>query len=491
MRVLLTILPVLLPIILGALIPTFNFTDKKKRECYVLGVVLVNTALIFLLFAMGIRGRVEVLHLTGSIDLAFRIDGLGMAFGGLLAALWPLASLYAFEYMEHEGRENTFFTWYTITYGVAVGIAFASNLITMYLCYEILTLVTLPIIMHEMDVKAISAGRKYLMYSMCGAAFGLMAIMVLMTLAGTTEFAYGGVLIGAEIDGKQMILQWAYLIAFFGFGVKAAVWPLHGWLPSAGVAPTPVTALLHAVAVVNAGVFAIMRVTYYAFGTDVVKGTWVQYTVQAFVFFTIVFGSSMALKEQHLKRRLAYSTVANLSYMLLGVTMMSPEGFQAGIAHMVFHGTMKIVLFFAAGAVIVHAHREYVFQMRGIGYKMPVVFVCFTVGSLGVIGVPGICGFISKYYLAESAVKSGSPFAYIGVAALIISAVLTAIYTMTVVVTVFCPENDYDKASKEGVEDAGWQMKLPMVVLSIAMILMGLFSGPLITFFTNVAGGLV
>ena len=491
MSTFLVLIPVLFPILAGAIIPLFKFEKASKREIYVSTVVILNSLLVFGMFFTGVKDSFTIVQLNEAIGITLRIDGMSMVFGGLLAGLWPLASIYAFEYMEHEGKENIFFTFYTMTYGIALGVAFSANLVTMYLFYELLTLITLPIIMHKMDKKAINAGRKYLIYSIAGAAFAFMGIMVLYSATGTTDFVYGGVINAAESAIDPNWLLFAYLVVFMGFGVKAAVFPLHGWLPTAGVAPTPVTALLHAVAVVKAGVFAIIRATYYSFGADFLRGTWVQTVVILLAAFTIVFGSSMALKEQHLKRRLAYSTVSNLSYILLGVTLMTPMGLAAGLSHMIFHGIMKICLFFCAGAIICKTEREYVYQLRGFGKKMPVTIGCFAVASMALVGVPGMCGFISKWNLATAAADLDTPASILGICALIISAILTAIYLFTVVIRAYLPGENFDYSTIDDVKDPTNFMKIPLIILCVAMVVFGLFSQPLMNFFRSVASGLI
>ena len=491
MSTFLILIPVLFPILAGAIIPLFKFEEASKREIYVSTVVILNSLLVFGMFFLGIKDSFTIVQLSESIGITLRIDGMSMVFGGLLAGLWPLASIYAFEYMEHEGKENIFFTFYTMTFGIALGVAFSANLITMYLFYELLTLITLPIIMHKMDDKAINAGRKYLIYSIAGAAFAFMGIMVLYSATGTTDFMYGGVINAAELGLDPNWLLFAYLVVFMGFGVKAAVFPLHGWLPTAGVAPTPVTALLHAVAVVKAGVFAIIRVTYYSFGTGFLKDTWVQNVVMLLAATTIVFGSAMALREKHLKRRLAYSTVSNLSYILLGVTVMTPLGLAAGLSHMIFHGIMKICLFFCAGAIICKTEREYVYQLKGFGKKMPVTMGCFAIASMALVGVPGLCGFISKWNIATAAADLETPVAFVGICALIISAILTAIYLFTVVIHAYLPGEDFDYSTIDDVQDPTNFMKVPLIILCVAMLVFGLFSQPLMDFFRNVATGLI
>lgn len=240
-----------------------------------------------------------------------------------------------------------------------------------------------------------------------------------------------------KIGDKINMMLFVYVLCFLGFGVKTAIWPFSGWLPKAGVAPTPVTALLHAVAVVNTGAFATMRVTYYSFGTGLLKGTWAQGVVMLLVIFTIVYGCSRALKETHLKRRLAWSTVSNMSYILFGVTLMTPLGLAAALCHMLFHSFMKICSFFCAGAVIHRTNRTYVHELDGLGRRMPRVFAIFTVSGMALMGVPGLAGFISKWQLAQAAAADDNPLAWVGVGALLVSALLTAIYMLTISVRAF------------------------------------------------------
>ena len=329
--------------------------------------------------------------------------------------------------MTKEKHEKVFFMFYTITYGVTLGIALADNILTMYFFYELLTLVTVPLVMHTLTREAILASRKYLYYSLGGAAFAFIGMIFVIIYGNTTEFVLGGVLDVGRIGDRTNVLLLIYVIAFMGFGVKAAVCPFNSWLPQAGVAPTPVTALLHAVAVVKAGAFAIIRLTFYSFGTDFLKGTWAQYTVMAVVMFTIVYGCSRAVKETHLKRRLAYSTISNLSYILFGVTIMTPLGMTGALTHMVFHAFMKICSFFCAGAIMYRTEKHYIHELDGLGRRMPWVFGIFTISSLALMGVPGLAGFISKWNLAYAAVESGNTLAYFGIGCLLVSALLTEI----------------------------------------------------------------
>ena len=269
------------------------------------------------------------------------------------------------------------------------------------------------------------------------------------------------------------------------------MFPFHGWLPVASVAPTPVTALLHAVAVVNAGAFAIMRITYYSFGTSLVKNTWAQSIVLSLAIITIFYGSARAVKEQHFKRRLAYSTVSNLSYIIFGTLLMSPLGLVGALAHMVFHSLMKIVLFFCAGAILHETKREYIFELTGLARKMPKLMVCFTLSAFALVGVPPLTGFLSKWYLLQAAIKEGTPIAYIGLAVLMISAFFTALYLFTIVARVYSPRREFDYTSLGQVKDPNWFMLLPMGLFCGITIFFALHSLPLIHYFQAIANGTV
>jgi multicomponent Na+:H+ antiporter subunit D len=433
----------------------------------------------------GEMGALRALDMAHDLSLYFHIDGLSKVFAGILAGLWPLATLYAFEYMRHEERNNLFFSFYTMTYGVCIGIAFAGNLMTLYLFYELLTLSTLTLVIHKLDGPSILAARKYMTYSLAGAAFAFIGFMFILRYGFTTNFRYGGVLDVTKVAGHENLLYLIFVLTVLGFGVKAAIFPFHGWLPTASVAPTPVTALLHAVAVVKAGAFAIMRVTYYSFGTDFLYGSWAQYVMMAFAITTILFASSRAVKEIHLKRRLAYSTISNLSYIIFGASIMTPDGFQGGMAHMVTHAIMKITLFFCAGAIMHQTGREYIYELKGIGRSMPFVMGCFTLGSAAVMGVPMLCGFVSKWTIATAAVRSQNPLAMAGVFAILFSAFLTAVYLFSVVVKAFFrTENELDANL-----DPNWYMKFPIILLCIAVVIVGIYSGPLLSFLQQVASG--
>ena len=486
------ILPVVLPILGGALMPLLHLPERQ-RNLFLELLVLLTSILAVLCVIQRPADGFTMFHLTGNMDFALRLDGLGSVFTCLLAVLWPLATLYAFEYMRHEERTTSFFAFYTMTYGVTLGIAMAKNLVTMYLFYELLTLVSVYLVMHPMTRKALHASRTYLYYSIGGAAFAFISLIFVILFGETTDFILGGVLDpGVVGDNLQTVLV-IYLLAFVGFGVKAAVFPFQGWLPKASVAPTPVTALLHAVAVVKSGAFAVMRLTYYCFNVEMLRGTWVHLAVMGIAMVSILYGSTMAVGETHFKRRLAFSTVSNLSYILLGVSMMSPLGFLAGMSHLVFHAVMKIGAFFCAGAVLHQSGRKYVDELKGLGRRMPVVFGTFVVFGLSLTGIPLFAGFISKWNIALSAMETGQsyPFAYGAVAVLLYSALMTAVYVMTAAVRAWFPDQDQgqEEGSAEGITDPNWEMKLPLLLFAAAVLVFGLYSEPLMEILRAVAWG--
>ena len=350
----------------------------------------------------------------------------------------------------------------------------AEDIVTLYFFYEMLTLVTVPLVLHTLSREAVLATRTYLYYSLGGAAFAFIGMIYILIYGNSSNFTPGGVMDLSRMGDNTNLLLLIYVICFCGFSVKAAMCPFSDWLPKAGVAPTPVTALLHAVAVVKAGAFATMRITYFSFGTELLRGTWAQYLLLALAIFTIVYGCSRALKETHFKRRLAWSTVSNLSYILFGVLLMSPLGLAGALTHMLSHALMKITAFFCAGAVIYKTGRNYIHQLDGFGKKMPKIMVIYTISALALMGVPGLCGFTSKWYLAKAAVATMNPIGYRGVAASLVSALLTAIYMLTVTVRVFFPGKDFDYESISDVEDPNWVMILPLVIFVIVMFVVGL-----------------
>lgn len=486
-------LPILAPVVMGLVLLLWQPKDRFVRNSYIMVATMLTSALslgcIYLTYIQGSNALACILvQFSEFFSISLRIDGASMVYGAIVSVLWPVVTVYALDYMAHEGHESRFFGFWLMAFGVVLGVAYSEDLLSLYFFYELLTLSTLPLVMHTMDEKARYAGRKYIVYSLSGAAFAFIGLVFLLNYGvGHLNFVYGGVLDPARVAGNEQTLLIVFVAAFFGFGVKAAIFPFHGWLPDASVAPTPVSALLHAVAVVKAGAFAVMRLIYFGFGTDFLRGSWAQTVVMCATIATIVYGSARALRTPHLKRRLAYSTVSNLSYILFAFTLMSPAGLLGGMTHMVYHAFIKITMFCCAGAIIHQSGREYVYELEDCGRAMPVVFATFTLSSFALIGLPPLGGFAGKWMIAEGAVASGSPLAYGGIGALILSALLTTLYLITIVARAYFPIGELDREALARLRDPGKGMTVPLVVLTAAGVVLALCSNRIIAFLTLVA----
>ena len=492
MSAVILLIAVLIPFVGGFVLFGAKEWGYKKLQMVSELLVIATSLLVGLIILKKPEEEFLFFQLTGNLRMVLKLDGLGSIFAGLVAFLWPFANLYAFEYMSHEEkRRHTFFGFYTMTYGVTLGIAFSGNILTMYFFYELLTLVTVYLVMHPMHKKAIRASRMYLYYSLGGAAFAFLSIICLTVFGDTSNFVLGGVLDLQKVSQHPNWVLTMFLLAFCGFGVKAAIFPFHGWLPRASVAPTPVTALLHAVAVVKSGAFAIIRIIYYSYGAQFLKGTWAQYVVTAMAMVTILYASTMAVKEIHIKRRLAYSTISNLSYILLGAVMMTPLGMIGAVCHLVIHAFMKICGFFCVGAVMHQTGKNYISEIEGLGRRMPVVFGCFTVAAVSLTGIPPFGGFISKWNLGTAALVSENPLGYAAMGVLLYSAFMTAIYMGTIVLKAWFPREEQVLTFTESEKDPGWKMKLPVIVFACMIFLLGVFAKPLLGIIENAAGGIL
>ena len=483
------LLAVLIPLFGGGLLPLTHQKGPKVMYAAVYAITAATSILTWALILTCKTDSFTVVRLTKELTLTLRFDGLGRFFAGIVATLWPLTVLYASEYMKHEQRQTAFFTFFTMTYGVTLGVAMAANLFTMYAFYELLTLATVPLVMHPMTRRAVRAAKTYFSFSLGGAALAFTSIMYLIGNGCGGDFRFGGFL-EAGYEGSKNLMLVFYTLGFLGFGVKAALFPFHVWLPKASVAPAPVTALLHAVAVVKSGVFAVIRLTWFAYGTGVLAGTWAQKVVMSLAIFTIFYGATKAVKEQHWKRRLAYSTVANLSYILFGVAMMTQAGLAAGLLHMAFHAEIKILAFFCAGAVLHGTGREYLSQLNGLGRKMPITLGCFTVAALALTGIPPLSGFVSKWHLLTAAAESQNGLACLGAGVLLFGALLTAVYMLTVVCRAFFPAVGSEDEKLETEHEVSWRMTVPMTILAAAVVLTGIFAEPIADAALAIAAGL-
>ncbi|EMA22108.1 cation:proton antiporter [Haloarcula argentinensis] len=385
------------------------------------------------------------------IELAFNVDPLGLLFGLLASLLWIVTSFYSIGYMRglDEHAQTRYFASFAASLASAVGVAFASNLLTLFVCYELLTVSTYPLVTHDETDEARAAGRKYLAYTFGGGVAVLGGTVLVFVLAGTTAFTPDGIEALATADPTLARAAFALLAA--GFGVKAALMPMHSWLPDAMVAPTPVSGLLHAVAVVKSGVFGIARVVLDVYGPVTMKELGVALPLAAIAAFTLLTASIIALRQDNLKRRLAYSTISQLSYIVLGLALLKENALTGGLLHIPAHAFMKLTLFFCAGAIHVETHTDDISDMAGIGKRMPLTMAAFAVAAAGMAGIPLVAGFVSKWYLVIGALNlesGGLVFA----AALLVSGVLNIAYFWPIVYQAYfeSPEGHDEKPLIEG-----------------------------------------
>lgn len=492
----LILLPIVLPVIVGFVLLFLPEGVFRSRQSLlnVTGVSFVVCALLAICVISGLTGdRLVFFKLVGNIPVYFAIDNVGRLFAGIVVLIFLMAGFFSFVYMAHEKNEKRYYSFYLITFGVLMGLDFSGNLVTMYLFYEFMTLASMPLVLHTGTREAIMAGLKYLFYSFCGAYMALFGIYFLNQYADTLDFVAGGSLnmeAVVQSGNTQLMLVVAFL-AIVGFGVKAGCFPLHAWLPTAHpVAPAPASAFLSGI-IVKSGVLAIIRVVYYCIGADFIRDTWVQTVWIMLAVITLLMGSSLAFKEKILKKRFAYSTVSNLSYILLGLSMLNATAFVGSLLHVVFHAVIKSALFLFAGALIFSTGKTKVKDFVGLGKKMPVLFASYTVVSLGLIGIPPTSGVISKWYLAVGSLESGAgALSWIGPVSLLVSALLTAGYLLPISIRGFL-ETPADAASLEKYKEPPVLMLAPIVILAAITLLLGVYPTPLIDWVGTIAAGLL
>ena len=444
-------------------------------------VTLITAAVLFLVVLQlvpevmaGGRPAVTLLEMLPGLTLTFEVEPLGMVFAVVASFLWIVTSIYSIGYMRghHEKNQTRFYVCFALALSSAMGVAFAGNMLTLFIFYEALTLTTYPLVTHSGTKEAVAAGRSYLGILLATSiGLQLLAIVWTWTLTGTLDFTTGGILQGHASPTVAAVL---YALFLFGIG-KAALMPLHRWLPAAMVAPVPVSALLHAVAVVKAGVFTVLKVSVYLFGIDFLAeagaSQWLMYVAAA----TILIASLVALKQDNLKRRLAYSTISQLSYIVLGATLANGLGAIGGGMHIAMHAFGKITLFFCAGAIDVALHKKQVSEMRGIGRAMPVTMTAFLIGSLSIIGLPPFGGLWSKWYLGLGTLEAGE---YALLAVLMISSLLNVAYLLPIPIRAFfSPAEKGNEAS--GLKEAPLPCVLAFSVTALGCLFLFFFPEPL------------
>ena len=409
------------------------------------------------------------------IELAFRVDAFGLLFASGASLLWILTSCYSIGYMRslREHAQTRYFSCFALALSATIGVAFSANLFTLFLFYEALTLVTYPLVGHHETAEAKAGARKYVIYLLGAAKVFLMAAIVLTyNVAGTLEFRNGGILPAAQLAEQPTLLFMIFALFLFGFA-KNAVMPLHSWLPAAMVAPTPVSALLHAVAVVKTGVFSTLRVFLFVFGPHAMRELGADQLALGAASVTILVASFLALGQDNLKARLAFSTVSQLSYIILGAALLNSSGVLGGIAHITNHAVSKITLFLCAGSIYVSTHKTEISQMSGLAKRMPWTMAAFALASLSVVGIPLTSGFVSKWFLALGTVD-GDSFVLLGV--ILVSSLLSAAYLGPIVYKAYFEE---ESPTNEEVREVPW-MVAPLAVSAAASLLLGLYSAPVL-----------
>ena len=481
------LLTILLLPLLGAIGIIVARRNPNARE----GVTLVTASLVAILvviitnrFLGGEEFALTVAEPLPGITIAFKIEALGMLFALVAGLLWVVTSIYSIGYMRSHNEKNQtrFFAAFAVAISCTLGIAFSDNLFTLFLFYELLTLSTYPLVTHSGTPEAKRGGRMYLGI-LLGTSIGLFLLGILVTwfVAGTVTFQEGGVLAG-KLDPA-----WAGLLyALFLFGIgKAALMPFHRWLPAAMVAPTPVSALLHAVAVVKAGVFTLLKVTLYIFGGDFILSNDVTGGLIWVAAATILFASMIAMTKDNLKARLAYSTISQLSYIALGAMLASKSAFIGASMHIAMHAFSKITLFFAAGAIYVATHKKLVSELNGLGQAMPITFGAFLIGTLSIIGLPPFGGMWSKWYLGLGAVETGQ---LILLSVLMVSTLLNIAYLLPIPIRAFFSKPASGQSYTE-IKEAPTAILLAMIITSTTCIILFFYPDPLYQLATLAAGG--
>ncbi len=471
-------------IILSALLPglfIFITSQKNTSTRRILNFTGNISCLIFIaMLTIGVyNGDVfeTRLPLLPGIDLVLHADALSLLFVSLSGILWLLTTIYALGYLEGAKHHSRFFGFFSLCVAATLGIALAGNLITFLIFYELLTLVTYPLVVHKGNAASLRAGRIYLTYTMIGGALLLAGVVWLKAIAGPLDFTATGVLSGLpHLDASHLTIIFGLLI--IGLGVKAALVPLHGWLPIAMAAPAPVSALLHAVAVVKAGAFGIIRVVYDVYGIEFARGLGLTFPLALLAGFTIVYGSVRALFQDDLKKRLAYSTVSQVSYIALGTAIAGPIATIGGMVHLVHQGLMKITMFFCAGNLAETVGIHKVSELNGVAKRMPLTMTAFSIAALGMVGLPPVAGFVSKWYLGMGALEVN---AYWVLGVLAISSLLNAMYFLPILYAAWFKPADARWAQKQGKFEAPWMLLLPPVITAGLALAAGIFASTLIS----------
>lgn len=464
---------VLLPLIASCLIYVLGeHILPNYREAITFAAAFPMAASVYSMIPAALAGKeigFTLLEIVKGVPLQFSVDAAGMIFACVASTLWIVTSCYSIGYMRGHGEKNQtgYYSAFAMCLTATMGLCFSANLLTFFIFFEVLTVATYPLVVHYRDEEGTRSGRKYLAYTLISGQLFFAGIVILYSFTGRMDFVPGGFVNTGDIPMPWML---AVFILMIGAGiVKAGVMPLHSWLPAAMVAPTPVSALLHAVAVVKAGAFCTLRVVLYVFGPEAARFCHGSEILAWMAVATILISSLIAIRKDNLKARLAFSTVGQLSYIILGIAILSPFAATGALYHIVAHAFMKITLFMCAGAIFVTTHRKNISEMIGIGRQMPVTMTCFTLASLAVAGFPFFVGFTSKANIIMGAISMGEPFF---VATLIVSALLALTYLMPVVLLAF--KRDFYNSQFPEKKEANLPMLIPIMITAACSLILGI-----------------
>ncbi len=447
--------------------------NYKEKIPYYSGIIIIS--LLLALAAAFYSGDIRLFSFSENADLYFSFDNLGRFYLISVLLLYSSVAFYAFEYMKKEENQEQFFSFFFISLGALIAVAASGNPITLYLSFEMATLTTVPLVLHEKTKDAVTAGLKYLFYSIGGALLGLFGVFfVYFYSSGSRHFTMGGFLDPALISGHEKFFLVVIFVTIIGFGTKAGMYPMHGWLPTAHpIAPAPASSLLSGI-IAKAGIVSVVRIVYYSVGADFIRSTWVQTAWMILAMLTVLMGSTMAFLEKNLKRRLAFSTISQISYIMLALSLLSASGLRGALIHLISHAASKGCLFLTAGVFIYLLGKRQVSDLYGLGKKMPLTFTAFLIASLSLVGIPPMGGFLSKWVIALAAADSGMGiFSYLPTIVLLISAFLTAGYLFPVVVDGFFPGKEFEP-DKNAAEPPAL-MTVPMFILCSAALIVGIY----------------
>ncbi len=483
-----SLLPVFFPVLAGFYLLKNPIKNRKNRERYV--VITLATTLVFTLVTNILFSdtHLNIAKFAMGIEINFHVDAVATLFSTIFAAIWFLVGVFSLEYIKHEGEDNRFFAYFISSLGALIGVAYADNLVTLYTFFEIMSLLSYTLVVHSRTNEALLAGRKYIYYSLFGASLGLIGIFYFYSTGCERAFVEGGVL-PDEIGGLMPKLSFMVIISIIGFGCKCGMFPLHAWLPTAHPqAPAPASSVLSGL-ITKAGVIAIIRIIYFTVGADLLRGSIAQYILAILAIITIFMGSMLAYKEKVLKKRLAYSTVSQVSYVIFGLLLLNEAGVTGALLQVVFHAIAKNILFLAAGAFIYKTGKIYVDDLYAMGKSMPKILICFSIAGLSLVGVPLTAGFISKWYLSLGSLNDNSGIlGFVGISIIMISALLTAGYLVTITAKAFFALRADEV--QESFEPNKY-MTVPLAILTAFIVIFGVYPTPVINFVSAIANAIV